>query len=129
MLRFMRSACGPIFRAIAAHTAGPLAVSASRSHRADRLPRIRIWASAVSALRNAANAMTCSGRSSMAAGAHFSTGLSISQPNMARRALSFGVGRARRSTSRRLGSLPIDADSSFSTEAEFSHRWTARWSE
>ncbi len=51
-----------------------------------------------------------------------STGLPASQPNRARRALSGGVGRARRSTSRRLRSLPIEADRSFSTEAVFSHR-------
>ena len=50
----------------------------------------------------------------------------VSQPNSARRALSFGVGRARRSTSRRLGLSPIDADSSVPTEASFSHRWNAR---
>ena len=37
VLRFIRRACGPIFRAIAAHTAGPLAVSASRSHRAEEV--------------------------------------------------------------------------------------------
>ncbi len=63
------------------------------------------------------------------AGAHLSILLSVNQPNIARRALSFGVGRAIRRTSRKLGSLPIDALSSFPTEAVFNQRWNARCTE
>jgi hypothetical protein len=51
--------------------------------------------------------------------------LPVSQPNSARRALSGGVGRASRSTSRRLGSLPIEALSSSPTLALFSQSWKA----
>jgi hypothetical protein len=92
VFKFMRSVCGPIVRAIAAHTAGPLAASASRSQRACRLQKIRICILADSALRKAASAHTSSGKSAFVTGANFSTGLPGSQPKSPRRALPVGVG-------------------------------------
>jgi hypothetical protein len=45
--------------------------------------------------------------------------LSVSQPNSARRSLSLGVGRAIRSTSRRLGLLPIEAGDDWKHSSSF----------